>query len=103
SVEDIYSVVHQRLRSISLDTVYRTVDTFSNLGVVKRFMAADGRYRFDINLDQHQHLVCMKCGRIEDVHIEGLDRLAIPHVAGWSDIALGDIEIKGLCSRCRRR
>lgn len=103
SVEEIYDVVHRRIPSLSLDTVYRTVDTFEKLGLVSRFQAPDGRYRFDTNVDLHQHLVCASCGRIEDIHWEGLESLRVPSVPGWSDLHLSSVEIKGLCETCRRK
>lgn len=103
SVEEIYAIVNRRIPSISLDTVYRTVDTFEKLGLVSRFQAPDGRFRFDTNIDIHQHLVCTKCGRIEDIHWDGLDRLKVPSVGGWSDLALASVEIKGLCEACRKK
>ena len=102
SVEDIYAIVKKRIPSISLDTVYRTVDTFEKLGLVSRFQAPDGRYRFDTNVEAHQHLVCAKCGKIEDIHWSGLEELAVPRVTGWSDLALASVEIRGLCEACRR-
>ena len=101
SVEDIYDVVHQRIPSVSLDTVYRTLDTFSQIGLVKRFKSTDGRYRFETNHEVHQHLVCVKCGRIEDFQWDGMEKMQLPKVDGWSDIELANVEIHGLCSRCR--
>ena len=103
SVEDIYGVVNIRIPSISLDTVYRTLDTFSTIGIVKRFMSADGRYRFDTNLDQHQHLVCMKCGKIEDVHWDGFERLNLPEIDGWRMVSVASVEIHGLCRECQAK
>ena len=103
SVEDIYAIVNRRIPSISLDTVYRTVDTFEKLGLVSRFQAPDGRFRFDTNVDTHQHLVCTNCGKIEDIHWDGIESLRVPSVGGWSDLALASVEIKGLCDTCRRK
>ncbi len=101
SVEQIHSVVRRRLPSISLDTVYRTVDTFEEIGLVTRLTGADGRFRFDSNLEQHQHLVCVRCQRIEDIHWSGLETLAPPRPTGWSRVAVGHVELRGLCSSCR--
>lgn len=101
SVEDIYSVVHRRIPSISLDTVYRTLDTFSQIGLVKRFVSTDGRYRFETNHELHQHLVCTRCGRIEDFQWDGMEKLRLPKVTGWSEIEIANVEIHGLCRQCR--
>lgn len=101
SVDEIYTVVQRRTPSISLDTVYRTVDTFEELGLVRRFQGSDGRFRFDTNTDTHQHLVCTRCHRIQDLHWSDIEELPLPRVVGWSGLSLAHVEIKGLCSDCR--
>lgn len=101
SVEDIYAVVKRRMPTISLDTVYRTVDTFEQIGLVSRLTGSDGRFRFDTNLDTHQHLVCTRCNRIEDVYWDDLQQLSPPRTTGWSDVSVAHVELKGLCSQCK--
>lgn len=102
SVEDIYAVVKRRNPSISLDTVYRTVGTFEQLGLVQKFQGSNGRFRFDTNLESHQHLVCTRCNRIQDLQWSDLANLKMPRMSGWSGLTLSHVEIKGLCSDCRK-
>jgi len=102
SVEEVYAIVAPRVPTISLDTVYRTLETFGELGIVKRFMSSDGRYRFDNNIDQHQHLVCTRCGKIEDIDWTAIQGLALPKVSGWTGMSLGHVEVHGLCQACRK-
>lgn len=103
SVEEIHAMVKRVMPTISLDTVYRTVDTFEEVGLVSRLSAPDGRFRFDTNLDNHQHLVCTRCKKIEDFTWNGLDQLSMPRPKGWSDLAVAHVELRGLCSECRNR
>ena len=101
SIEDIYTVVHKKIQSISLDTVYRTLDLFDKHGIVKKFQAPDGKFHFDTNLTDHQHLVCKKCGMIEDFTWENLNSLKVPTKSGWRGLEIANVEIHGVCSDCR--
>jgi len=101
SVEELYDQVHRLIPSISRDTVYRTVATFEQLGLVLRFKAPDGRYRFDTNLEPHHHLICKRCGKIEDISWSEPMLLTPPRVAGWRSITVEHVELSGICSSCK--
>jgi Fur family peroxide stress response transcriptional regulator len=103
SVDDIYRRVHERMPSISLDTVYRTLDTFERYGLIARFLGDDGRQRFDSNLERHHHLVCRRCHRIVDFEWPQHDRLTPPAIAtGWAQLSMPTMEVSGLCPDCQR-
>ena len=64
---------HQRLKmeaeQVSLATVYRTLRLLSGMGLLKELEFAEGGRRFELaGQDQrhHHHLVCVRCGRIEE-------------------------------------
>ena len=102
SVEEIYEVVKRILPAISLDTVYRTINMFEHMGIVKKIIADNGTFRFDTNLDNHQHLICIVCGRIEDYNWVDFERLALPETSKWTDLEVANVEIKGICKDCRK-
>ncbi len=71
SAEEIYLKAVQVNPSIGLTTVYRTLDLFSQIGVVQKFDFGDGRARYELTnnplkKDHHHHLVCVKCKTIID-------------------------------------
>lgn len=98
--------VHRYLRrtmpSLSLATVYRTLESLVREGFVRRVGSGEGGGRFDANPLPHQHLVCRACGRLADVAYEPLAGLAVPRgeLEGFLPEGL-DIRIVGLCPRCR--
>ena len=51
-----------RVPTISLDTVYRTVATLADLGLVRRVALTPGPARYDANTTRHHHFVCTRCG-----------------------------------------
>lgn len=68
SAEDVYQSVRLTLPNISLGTVYRNLEVLVNLGLIYRATFADGKSRYEIAAgEHHHHLVCVKCGHIEDM------------------------------------
>ena len=74
----IYQRVRKRVTGISRDTVYRTLATLENEGLIRKAEVLGGPARFDANLDQHHHFVCAACGAVKDFRSRALDDLPIP-------------------------
>ena len=52
--------------NIGLCTVYRNLDRFSSLGLIREI---DGKLRrFDTKPHLHHHIRCLKCGKVDDLH-----------------------------------
>lgn len=101
TAENVFKQVRKRLKTISLDTVYRTIATFENYGLIKRIQILDNAARYDINLTVHHHLVCIKCKRIEDFYWPDFDNMKLPKaVKGWKKIDSRHAEILGVCRYC---
>ena len=100
--ETVYRRVRRRIPSISLDTVYRTLRTFEERGVVQRVGVGGYRTRFDANMATHHHFVCRECGLIDDFHSEALDGFQPPReVTKLGDVTSVHIELRGICGDCR--
>ena len=62
------------------------------------------RTRFDANTDQHHHFFCSECGLIGDFSCREFDELkAPPEVLSVGEVNTIRVEVKGVCSECRRR
>jgi len=100
-VESIYRAVRERVPTISLDTVYRTVATLGSLGLVRRVTATPGPTRFDANLDHHHHFVCTRCGLIRDVDDRELDAVRAPRAAAsLGRVESIEVQLRGVCAEC---
>jgi len=60
--------------SISLSTVYATLETFLGLGLVRRVAPVSGKMRFDGTPPDHDHATCRGCGRVFDVERSAVRR-----------------------------
>jgi Fe2+ or Zn2+ uptake regulation protein len=101
SAEEVLDAVDDRLPGVSLPTVYATLELLGELGLARRVGPAGGRVLFDPRLDEHAHLVCASCGRVEDIDTS-LDTgklLATARGKGWSNAKAG-VVVTGLCGNC---
>lgn len=100
--ETIYARVRQRIPTISLDTVYRTLRMLEDKGVITRVGSVRDRARFDANTDRHHHFVCLECGAITNFYSDALDRFPVPReVAEMGSVDRVYVELRGLCRKCQ--
>lgn len=68
SAEEIWHRVRQRYAGVSFDTIYRTLHLLTRYGLASEVDFADGCRRFEsAGKGHHHHLVCLRCGRIEEL------------------------------------
>lgn len=99
----VYRAVRRRLPTVSLDTVYRTLWTLHDLGLVATLGPQRDRIRFDANLEPHHHFVCVRCGLVRDFQSEPLSNLPLPEeVTALGSVHDAHVEVRGTCQPCRR-
>src|ERR671917_2340285 len=69
TADELLESVSDRLPNVSLPTIYATLELLEELGMVRRVQRA-GTTLFDPRTDGHHHLVCTRCGAIEDLDAE---------------------------------
>jgi Fur family peroxide stress response transcriptional regulator len=101
SAEDIYDEVRKSFPDISIDTVYRTLSTFSKMGLIDEVEGYGEAKRYDPVLEPHHHFRCRKCNRIVDFQDEGLNKLRLPVVIrGKYSVFNVKVVAEGLCDKC---
>ncbi len=102
--EAVYNGVRQRLATVSLDTVYRTLWTLQDLGLVRTLGQAHERTRFDANLERHHHFVCVRCGMTRDFYRDDLDELHLQDsVKDVGTVESTHVEARGICFKCAKK
>jgi Fur family transcriptional regulator, peroxide stress response regulator len=66
SAEIIFDRIRYDHPSISLATVYKTLDTLVASGLVKKVKTGDDLLRFDAKTENHSHLYCSSTNQIID-------------------------------------
>ena len=108
SAEDVYNAVKVIQPDIGLATVYRTLDLFVELGLLKKLDFGDGRSRYELIDDNmphfHHHLICLGCGAIKEFEYDMLDPLEqIIEEEERFQIVDHVLKFYGYCRKCRRK
>jgi Fur family peroxide stress response transcriptional regulator len=101
SAEDVFEKIRRTLPDISLDTVYRTLSTFAEIGIIHVVEGYGEARRYDPDLTAHHHFRCRKCNKIVDFHDDGYDKLQVPKTfrKGY-DVKNIKVVLEGLCDKC---
>ncbi|MGD9950775.1 MAG: Fur family transcriptional regulator [Desulfobulbus sp.] len=100
--EEVYQRVKERLPTVSLDTVYRTLWLLNDLGLVTTLRSNRESTRFDANLSRHHHFICEQCGFTQDFYSTELDNFALPDsvVNSLGNMETIHFEVRGICRNC---
>jgi Fe2+ or Zn2+ uptake regulation protein len=101
TAEDVLHAVSTTLPGTSLPTVYATLELFEQLGIVRRVNAGTGAVLFDSRTAEHQHVVCRRCGAVQDldVALDTAPALDAARAAGFAP-SRAALVVDGLCARC---
>lgn len=102
SAETIYGRLSELLPTTSLATVYNTLDALRDIDQVLEVRPAQGPTRFDVrNPLGHPHLICTRCGRVEDapVPVEYAHTECVA-AAGWEGLVVR-LDFQGICPECQ--
>lgn len=104
SAEELHAAVRREMPTLSLATVYKTLNTLAGIGALRPVSRLGARGRWDANLRPHHHLVCTVCDAVVDVTERRLDATARPAAAvaaRYGFVAAGHaVEIFGRCRSC---
>src|SRR6266567_358033 len=85
SAESVYAVASRDMPTMSLRTVYQTLNDLAAMGEIQALDLGTGSARFDPNLDAHHHLVCDVCGRVDDIYADAREvRVPNPQRHGFT-------------------
>ena len=71
--DDLYQSVREKHPNIGYTTVYRTMKLLVDAGLATERHFDDGITRYEIEHEHHDHLVCVKCGRIQEFECEMIE------------------------------
>lgn len=106
TADEIVEDLQEQGHDIDRSSIYRTINLFSDLGVVDNVLFRDGVKRVELASEfggsHHHHLICEECGDViefEECGIENLQRIA--EIKHEFQVENHHMEFYGLCSNCR--
>lgn len=101
TAEMIYAELKEIDPHISLATIYRNLNTFTENGKIRKVELPNMKDRFDWNLSAHDHALCSDCHKLMDIPIK-TPRRRYMNLNGFK---VHEVEIlyKGICSECQSK
>ena len=93
------SEIFNRCNDIDFASVFRTIQLFLSIGIVREINMCDNKIRYEIAGNKpHHHISCSKCGKIESIDLCILD-----DVQKMTDYNITNhtMEFQGICPDCR--
>jgi Fur family peroxide stress response transcriptional regulator len=98
----IYKEAKKKSRSLSLSTIYATINEFSRYGIIKTLQFDRVENRCESNLDEHINLICERCGKIIDYKAPiSLDQRGVAKKTGFI-VTNSRLEYYGYCGECTK-
>ncbi len=103
SAEEVHRKVRRRFPGISLDTVYRNLNTLKELGILEALNFDDGKVRYELARENthHHHLICLRCGESQELDFCPLKFIDSAQIRDRNfKVERHSFEIYGYCSSC---
>lgn len=103
--DELVRRLRPRLGAVSAQTVYGVVAALEEAGLVRRIDLPGHAWRYETRVaDNHHHLVCRACGRVQDVDcVVGAAPCLAPSDTHGFTIEAADVVFSGLCAACAAR
>jgi Fe2+ or Zn2+ uptake regulation protein len=104
SAQDIAAAVQRAVPDVHLSTIYRSLDSLEELGIVDHVHFGHGRAIYHLADEPHQHLVCEVCGTVVEVPDDVFAELAatVRRAYGFV-IQPHHFAVVGRCAHCAAR
>ena len=104
TVDQVFETVHENFPTTSRATVYKTFELLKDIGELLEFEFSEGGNRYDAKrVMPHAHVLCDRCGRMDDVEIDAADGSLVAEADANSSfkVTRQRIEFYGLCAKCQ--
>jgi len=106
TVDDLYQLVRKKNPRVGIATVYRAMKVICGAGLAREVDFEDGvrRFEHEYRHQHHDHLVCLKCGRIIEVMSPEIEKLKESLARKHKFKAVRHrMDISGICRTCKRK
>ncbi len=100
TVEQLLRDLNESFPISSQATVYSSLQTLQNAGLVREVLLEEGVSRYDANTTPHHHFRCRCCGSIEDIGWAALPALSLEGLRPGLRAEGYEVTVHGVCDRC---
>jgi Fur family iron response transcriptional regulator len=102
SADQVWAEVKRSFPMLSRATVYNTLNLFTEKGLLRELVLAEGKVVFDPKLDPHHHFLDESTGEIVDVPWSALDVRRVDDLSGF-DVREYQVVMRGKKTRAQKR
>ena len=99
TADEIYTECIKSIPNISLGTVYRNLNSLVDSRKIRRIKMPNNIDRYDKTMI-HAHIICNRCGRIDDIFYEY--NIQLPELLDY-DVIDYDLCFNGICNDCKEK
>lgn len=98
TADQIYNGLHHDVPTLSKTTVYNTLNSLTEAGLIRVINIEGNETRYDINTQDHGHFKCESCKKIYDFNID-IDSIKTHELDNFK-VNDKNIYFKGVCQQC---
>lgn len=104
------AAIIERLRdrghNFAYGTIYNSLRYLTDVGLIRELKVGDAASRYDANVEEHHHIMCRVCGKIDEVNVtlpeDWLDAVAKEtNYVVDAPLTSHQVVLKGVCPCCR--
>lgn len=103
NAEMIFNKLQPYYPTMSLATIYKTVDILHEIGLINILNVGEDSFRYDANTNSHAHICCTECNRVDDLMMDFSS--CVDQVADQVDYELSKhhFYFYGVCPECANK
>ncbi|MEA3420029.1 MAG: Fur family transcriptional regulator [Campylobacterota bacterium] len=103
SIDAIYSEIRETNPILSLATVYKNILMMVDKDVLVEVPLSGAKSKYELKKHEHIHLICEKCGSVEDEILDNMPEEALSALAAKDSFLLSrsQINLYGICQNCQ--
>ncbi len=104
SAEDVYLTVKRKNPRVALGTVYQALSVLEEIGVIGSKHWSESPTRYDLNIEPHLDIRCVKCGEVSEIPGVGLGDLESRLRENTAyEVTNTMMLVEGVCPACRKK
>ena len=98
TADQIYNALKEELPTLSKATIYNSINTFTDAGVVKSIMGEGKEAHYDSVMEAHGHFLCEICRQCYDFDLSN-EKFQFKEIDGFI-VKDKEVYLRGICKKC---
>ncbi len=101
NIDELYHALKTKFPSVSLATIYKNINAMIEISFLSEVKIPNQKSVYELNKDEHAHVVCSNCNAIIDVALDTSSILKEASTLSNYKLDTSFIIFNGLCFNCK--